>query len=346
MIFVPLPLFATLCLFFVLIRMVYARDMTARTNQLFAGLVGLYALQSLLLCMRWGYGFEEVAFWIGMLAPVLPVVAYLSYLALMDRLTILMLWPLVIVALNWVILILVPNLADLVILMTYLSFGAIILWNASNRGRELALVRISQTDGALRAMIITGIALICSAFMDLYVIADFIRTGGQNIGFSVTLIQTGFLLCIGFAAIMSQSGATENTEPEAELSPKDVTEEDEAIITRLTQLFETENLHADMELSLRRLSRRLGLPDRSVSQAINKTQNMGVSQFVNRYRIRDACKLLKNSDQSILHISLASGFMTKSNFNREFARVTGQTPTRWRQSSQKTASHFSPLLSR
>lgn len=335
MIFVPLPMFATLCLFIVLIWMVYARDMTAWANQLFAGLVGLYALQSLLLCLRWGYEIDAAAFWIGILAPILPVVAYLSYLALMDRLTLLMLWPLTIVGLNWAVLILIPKLADPFILMTYLSFGVAILWNASNKGRELALVRVSQTDQALRSMIITGIALICSAFMDLYVIMDFIKTGGQNIGLTVTLIQTSFLLCIGLAAIMSYSGATGNAEPEVVLSTVDVSEEDDAIIARLTNLFETENLHTDMELNLRRLSRRLSLPDRSVSQAINKTQNISVSQFVNRFRIQDACNLLEHSEQSILHISLAAGFMTKSNFNREFVRITGRTPTQWRQSARK-----------
>ena len=343
MIFVPLPLFATLCLVVVLIHSIFTRDMAARTNQLFAGLVGLYALQSLLLCLRWGYGVDGVAFWVGILAPILPVVAYLSYLALMDRLTALMLWPLAIIGLSWTVLIFAPNLADPIILMTYLSFGIIILWNAAGKKREFALVRVGQTNQALRAMIITGIALICSAFMDLYVIIDFLRTGGENIGLSVTLIQSGFLLCIGLAAITGHAAATANAKPEIALSTKNMAEEDGAIIARLIHLFETENLHTDMDLNLRRLSRRLSLPDRSVSQAINRTQNMSVSQFVNRFRIQEACKLLEDTDQSILNISLAAGFMTKSNFNREFARVTGQTPSQWRQclkSTNHSLSHF------
>jgi AraC-like DNA-binding protein len=214
--------------------------------------------------------------------------------------------------------------------LTYLFFGAIILWNATRQSHELALVRLGHTDSALRAMILTGLALMCSAFMDLYVIVDFIRTGGQNIGLFVTLIQTGFLLCIGLAAITGQSGATQGAPREADIRPKDVTQEDSAIVARLIDLFETERLHTDTELNLRRLSRRLTLPDRSVSQAINKTQNMSLSQFVNTFRIRDACKLLKSSDQSILQISLAAGFMSKSNFNREFTRITGKTPSQWR----------------
>ena len=100
---------------------------------------------------------------------------------------------------------------------------------------------------------------------------------------------------------------------------------------RLNRLFEVSSLHRDTELNLRRLSRRLGVPDRSVSQAVNRTMGMSVSQYVNSYRIKDACKLLKTTDKSILQISMAAGFLSKSNFNREFTRITQKSPSRWRQ---------------
>lgn len=330
MIFVPLPLVATFCLLVVLLRMVMERDMTLRANQLFAALVGLYAVQSLLLSLRWGYQLEAAGFWAGLLAPVLPVLAYFAYLSLIERLSRAALWPVGVIALNWVVLIAIPDLADILILLTYLCFGGAILWNASRRAP--ALVRFGQTQLAFRAMMVTGLALVCSAMMDVYVIVDFIRTGGANIGLVATMIQTGFILCIGLAAVLSPSGVEGDADMPVEAVQKDITEEDDVIIARLTQLFETERLHGDMELNLRRLSRRLGLPDRAVSQAINKTQNMSVSQFVNRFRIQDACKMLQETDQSVLQISLAAGFMSKSNFNREFARITGRTPTQWRQS--------------
>ncbi len=59
---------------------------------------------------------------------------------------------------------------------------------------------------------------------------------------------------------------------------------------------------------------------------------MSVSQFINGFRIRDAAQMLRQSDQTILQVSLSAGFMTKSNFNREFVRVMGQTPSQWRKS--------------
>ena len=333
MIFLPLPLFATLCLVLVLFQILRTAKMSVRANQLFSVLVALYALQSLLLNLRWGYGLDETAIWIGLLAPVLPIVAYFAYLSLSDRLAPKMLWPLAILVVNWIVLIVSPDLADPFILCTFLGFGIAILRHAYLGQDALALVQIDKIDGAMRAMIFTGAALVCSAFVDLFVIMDFIRTGEANAGLTITLAQTGFLLLIGLAALFGQSGASADEGPEGSLPTPDVTEEDGAIVARLTQLFEVTALHKETELNLRRMARRLGLPDRSVSRAINKTQNMSVSQFVNGFRIRDAAQMLRQSDQTILQVSLSAGFMTKSNFNREFARVMGQTPSQWRQSN-------------
>lgn len=333
MIFVPLPLFATLCLVLVLFQILRTAKMSVRANQLFSVLVALYALQSLLLNLRWGYGLDETAIWIGLLAPVLPIVAYFAYLSLSDRLAPKMLWPLAILVVNWIVLIVSPDLADPLILCTFLGFGIAILKHAYLGQDVLALVQIDKIDGAMRAMMFTGAALVGSAFVDLFVIMDFIRTGGDNVGLTITLAQTGFLLLIGLAALFGQSSASANEGPEGPLPTPDVTEEDGAIVARMTQLFEVTALHKDTELNLRRMARRLGLPDRSVSRAINKTQNMSVSQFVNGFRIRDAAQMLRQSDQTILQVSLSAGFMTKSNFNREFVRVMGQTPSQWRQSN-------------
>lgn len=333
MIFVPLPLFATLCLVLVLFQILRTAKMSVRANQLFSVLVALYALQSLLLNLRWGYGLDETAIWIGLLAPVLPIVAYFAYLSLSDRLAPKMLWPLAILVVNWIVLIVSPDLADPLILCTFLGFGIAILKHAYLGQDVLALVQIDKIDGAMRAMMFTGAALVGSAFVDLFVIMDFIRTGGDNVGLTITLAQTGFLLLIGLATLFGQSSASANEGPEGPLPTPDVTEEDGAIVARMTQLFEVTALHKDTELNLRRMARRLGLPDRSVSRAINKTQNMSVSQFVNGFRIRDAAQMLRQSDQTILQVSLSAGFMTKSNFNREFVRVMGQTPSQWRQSN-------------
>lgn len=333
MVFVPLPLFATLGLVFVLAYMLRTRDFALQSNVLFTVLVGLYALQSLLLTLRWGYAYRDFGPEIAMLAPALPICAYMAYQSLINRLSLRATWPVLILPLNWLILAFLPALADAAILLTYLGFGSAILWNLRAISATLALARIEQAENAARAMFATGLALVVSAFVDVFVFVDFVRTGGQNIGAALALIQIAFLFSIGIVALWGQSSGARADQPEPEAEQPLATEEDAAVIARLDKLLQEQKLYRDTDLNLRRLARRIGMPDRIVSQAINRTKNMSLSQYINGFRISDACTLLATTDQSVLQVSMAAGFLSKSNFNREFLRVTGQTPTQWRQSA-------------
>ena len=123
---------------------------------------------------------------------------------------------------------------------------------------------------------------------------------------------------------------------ESPIQSAHATLEDEEVMARLAGLFENEHMHRNDELSLRRLARRLQMPDRKVSNAINRVRRISVSQFVNEYRVNDACERLISTDDSILAISLAAGFATKSNFNREFQRIKRVSPSQWRNQNKRT----------
>ena len=73
-----------------------------------------------------------------------------------------------------------------------------------------------------------------------------------------------------------------------------------------------------------------GLPARQLSQAINRVRGMNVSRYVNDFRIKDVCAVLQQEDVTVTEAMYRAGFSTKSNFNREFLRVTGMTPDQWR----------------
>jgi signal transduction histidine kinase/DNA-binding response OmpR family regulator len=61
-------------------------------------------------------------------------------------------------------------------------------------------------------------------------------------------------------------------------------------------------------------------------------QELGVTPitYIRRYRIRQACELLRNSDQSITQVALAVGFSDSAHFARTFLRETGVTPKVYR----------------
>jgi AraC-like DNA-binding protein len=102
------------------------------------------------------------------------------------------------------------------------------------------------------------------------------------------------------------------------------------VIKRIEVAMRDKGLFRDADLSLDRLARRLGLPARRVSAAVNRVHGQNVSQYVNGFRIAEACKLLAGTDKPVLQIMLDAGFETKSNFNREFRRISGMSPVEWR----------------
>lgn len=330
MIFVPLPLFATFVLLWILIRLIKTKDMSQREHRLFALVVGLYALQSFLLCLRWGYGVSGAAPWIAMLAPCLPAFAYLAYNSLSSAMTRKQLWPLAVIALNWTVYALHPALADPFILLTYIGFGGLLLALAWGGSDNLPLTRFSSAGAALSAIQMTGAALLASGLTDIYLIYDFLQNNGQNAAIIVTFVQSAVILAIGLGAALGQSAITEDPSPTTQAQDSAATQEDSEIVARLSAILLNGKLYRDEDLTLRRLSRKMGLPDRSVSQAVNRKRGINLSQFVNEFRVQDACELLRSTDKTILEISLTAGFATKSNFNREFTRVTGQTPSAWR----------------
>ncbi|PJZ70883.1 hypothetical protein CH373_06360 [Leptospira perolatii] len=68
-----------------------------------------------------------------------------------------------------------------------------------------------------------------------------------------------------------------------------------------------------------------------LSEFINSEFGKNYNQFLNQFRIEEACKwLLQEPNQSILSIALAAGFNSKSTFNRVFRHAMKMTPIEYR----------------
>lgn len=104
-------------------------------------------------------------------------------------------------------------------------------------------------------------------------------------------------------------------------------EEDKDLLRKLDQLMMEQRIFTDPDLTLARLGRRLHCPARSVSKAVNLIHGENISRYINGFRVRHAAMLLKTTDLPVTDIMLEAGFQSKSSFNTEFRRVTGQTPS-------------------
>ncbi|NBB98329.1 MAG: helix-turn-helix domain-containing protein [Alphaproteobacteria bacterium] len=85
----------------------------------------------------------------------------------------------------------------------------------------------------------------------------------------------------------------------------------------------------DPDLSLAQLARRLSVLAKRLSVAVNLVTGDNILRYVNGCRVQAACAALQRG-ASVTEAMLDTGFLARSNVNREFRRVTGQTPTAWR----------------
>jgi len=99
---------------------------------------------------------------------------------------------------------------------------------------------------------------------------------------------------------------------------------------RARALLTQTKLYLETDLTLERIAKRLHVPTRALSEAINTSQNVNVSQYVNGFRLEHAATLLETTDWSAKRVMEESGFLTRSNFYREFERVYAQSPLEYR----------------
>lgn len=335
--FIPLPFVVALLLVVMFIVFFRGGD-DVRTNRAFLTLIALCALQSVLVGLRWGYGVSEARYVLPVLAACLPPLVYIAFRGLMRvaaesriaMLANLALSPLLIVIMEFIW----PMAIDLALIVIFVGHAIALLLLGRKGPDGLDEAQFASVTSAHRALIIAAIALCVSALFDLLVFFDFEWAHGQNVAALVSNANLFGLLLIGLMAALAGKSKAPQTgiEPVAELSASaEPSEQDHDIVARVDRLMETQALYRDENLNLSRLARRLGLPSRQISGAINRSLGVNVSQYVNQLRIREACRLLEETEQSVTAIMLSSGFQTKSNFNREFRRVTGMSPVDWRE---------------
>jgi AraC-like DNA-binding protein len=100
---------------------------------------------------------------------------------------------------------------------------------------------------------------------------------------------------------------------------------------RLLQLVDGEHLYRQPDLSLPELAQRMPCSVNHLSQVINAEFQMSFFEFLNRRRVADAKKLLRNDpDSYVLEIALKVGFNSSSAFYSAFKRTYNLTPTEFR----------------
>jgi AraC-like DNA-binding protein len=302
------------------------------------------AAQSLLVSLRWDLGIAQVRAGQVILSTLLPALSWIAFSNLtasgerkLDRRDAIHFLPACIAA---IALIAEPPAVDVIITATFVTYGIALLRLLRRGPNAFAQISFSGALDVQHALYLVIFTVFGSAVADIAVTIDFMRSGGTHAPLLIGVANMAWLAAIGLSSFLAAGALPENASVDGPL-PKDNApdEEDHRIAKHVEDVLLSTGLTKDPDLTLNRLARRCVIPARQISRAINRIHNRNVSQYVNELRIKQACRLLSETDMSITTIIYESGFQTKSNFNREFLRVTGKTPSEWRNEKVLNAHH-------
>ena len=335
MIALPLPVFVSLVLCFVLLRGVLLG--VARPLLI---LIGLCAVQAGIASLNLLYDVSALRVIQIILASLIGPVTWIAYATTTRRAfdpirdgVHLSAGPALIAALS------VANvlLWDGFLTLWFAGHGIALIWSVRKGADSLPNVPLEAAEAARRLWIGAGAVLVLTAAVDVMIIASIIAGLSDLVPWIVTSSSALILLCLAVIGL-AQPETVEIAPPTAaDPVPQQVDEQSSVLFARATALLEADKLYLDPDLNLTRLARRLHVPVKKLSTAINQSTGQNVSRLINGYRIETVCAALTQTDTSITQAMFAAGFSTKSNFNAEFLRVKGMSPRKWLAQSAKNA---------
>lgn len=286
--------------------------------------------------LRWEYESAMLRNIQSVLAILLPPLAWHSFISMTD----------INKHHHWLMLILPPAIAlfirifwpvatDFILFIIFSGYGCGLFRIAWHCEHNFKVNRLAESTHPVKMAFFAGCFLCISGLTDLAVTFDFSIAGGKHAPGLIVIFQMALLPVIA-AAIVSAGKTTVVIDNRVE-TPKSVvapSREHKRIYSQLNkQVCETQ-IYLNPDLTLSILARKTGIPARHLSGAINSVCQCNFSQWINGFRIERAKELLLSTLLPVTEIMLKSGFTTKSNFNREFLRVSGVSPTLFRLEEQ------------
>lgn len=291
-------------------------------------LIILCAGQSLIIALSQHYGITLMRSIQPVVASIIPPVAWLAYRNRVERKDIVYTVAPIIAAAAVLIL---PQILDLLLPGLFAIFGTLILLSAKKGADDQPDVLLASGDLPSLLWLLIGVALVASAMSDVLIVSAEVMGYPELRPWIISVFSVGNLLIIGAVGFSSHLETIDSTSSDQE---KKIQVADPETWSRIQVYMDSKKPYLDPDLTLSRLARKIGLPVKSLSSTINLATGENVSRFINSARVAHAQKAMKDG-ASVTNAMLDSGFNTKSNFNREFLRIVGVSPSAWLIDSQK-----------
>jgi AraC family transcriptional regulator len=129
---------------------------------------------------------------------------------------------------------------------------------------------------------------------------------------------------------VAQSLAVHLVRRYADAHPPTVSSRRRLTASSLRRVVEKMSRRLDRAPDLSALARDVGLSPSHLSRAFHQTTGETPSAYLLRLRMAAACRLLRETDQSVIQVALSVGYATQGHFTQMFRRQVGQTPTQYR----------------
>ncbi len=104
----------------------------------------------------------------------------------------------------------------------------------------------------------------------------------------------------------------------------------EELFSRAERLIREERLFKKFAFSLSDLALRMDVNARYLSQAINQTTGKNFNRFINDYRLDEARRMLRETEENATDIGFSVGFNSLSSFYDQFKKAEGLSPDQYR----------------
>ncbi len=322
----PVPLCIALLLFGFLLQ----RLVRGETHVSLLALIAVCAVQATIVTLVQYYGFPVLRPVQAIMAICIPPIAWFAFARAAGnhnapRIAALHLagplLALILLASN-------PLWLDALIPLSFASYGTAMLVRLRAGEDSLPHSRLESGGNAVAAWRVLALALIASAGSDIVISYGLSHGHTGLLGWVPSLVSSLSLLALGALSLSNAIEARREGTGDEEAPSLEDQQRDLAIVARLDDYVAAHKPYLDPDLTLARLARKIVIPAKQVSAAINRVKGENVSRYINRLRIDEACTMLAGG-KSVTASMLDAGFNTKSNFNREFLRVKGKSPSQW-----------------
>lgn len=213
------------------------------------------------------------------------------------------------------------------ILLSSLCFYLIlcIVFTFQNKGRfpSLKPFSLEVNKYTFTKISILGLFAILLTIFLVYLLNE--DDGGDHI---IILFFTLIILIISFL-MLAESKFFDKSWVADKYDTSGLKSDHKNIYNKIIAFFEKDPFYLESTCTLKTMGKKLDIPPNYISQAINTENGQNFNDFINEFRIKEACKRLQSKDFKHLNvegIGHSTGFNSKSAFYAAFKKYTGLTP--------------------